>query len=216
MFFAAPARPLVVPRPGSGTPSTFLCRLRVRAMPPARPASPAPAAIAGVFSFLAVDPTTFPVLFAAPIDASFAFATVPLLLEELDDVDRFRAVDPALLWVPRRLCEPLELARALVVRLLVDALPRGFDLPPPDFRVLLLCCATRSSFTAIGIRLPGTEADYRNLRILGGNVRKPPPRAGSSTWELTSDVGIKVSPLRRTQENGERRCVSSAETQPSS
>ena len=186
MFFAAPARLLVVPRPGSGTPSTFLCRLRVSAMPPARPASPAPAAIAGVFSFLAVDPTTFPVLFAAPIDASFAFATVPLLLEELDDVDPFRAVDPALLWVPRRLCEPLELARALVVRLLVDALPRGFDLPPPDFRVLLLlvCCATGSSLRAVGICLPETGTDYRNLRILGGNVRK----ATDGQLDLGTDI----------------------------
>jgi hypothetical protein len=100
-----------------------------------------------------------------------------LLLEELDDVDRFRAVDPALFWVTRRLCEPLELARALVVRLLVDELPRGFDLPSPDFRVLLLlvCCATGPSLTAVGIRLPGIEADYRNLRILGGSVRKPRP-----------------------------------------
>jgi hypothetical protein len=132
MFFAAPARFLVVPRPGSGTPRTFLCRLRVSAMPPARPASPAPAASAGVLSFLAVDPTASPVLFAALIDASLAVATVPLLLEEFDEVDRFRAVDPALLWTLRRFCDPLELARDLVVRLLVDELPRGFDLPPPD------------------------------------------------------------------------------------
>ena len=108
-------------------------RLRVSAMPPARPASPAPAASAGVRSFLAVDPTASPVLFAALIDASFAFATVPVLLEEFDALDRFRAVEPALLWVPRRLCEPLELARDLVVRLLVDELRRGFDPPPPDF-----------------------------------------------------------------------------------
>ena len=132
--------------------------------------------------------------------------------------DRFRAGDPALLWVPRRLCERLELARALVVRLLVDELPRGFELPRPDFRVLLLlvCWATRSSFTAVGYGLPGTEADYRNLRILGGNVRKPPPWRGSARQELTSDIGIKVSLLRKTQENRERRCVSSAETPPSS
>ena len=69
-------------------------------MPPARPASPAPAATAGVLS-LAVDPTAPPALFAALIDVSFAFATVPLLLEEFDEFVRFRAVDPALLWVPR-------------------------------------------------------------------------------------------------------------------
>jgi hypothetical protein len=72
------------------------------------------------------------VLFAALIDASLAVATVPLLLEEFDEVDRFRAVDPTLLWALRRFCDPLELARDLVVRLLVDELPRGFDLPPPD------------------------------------------------------------------------------------
>ena len=191
MFFAAPARLLVAPRPGSGTPSTFRCRLRVSAMPPARPASPAPAAIAGVLSFLAVDPAASPVVFAALIDVSFALATVPLL----EEFYRFRAVDPGLLWVPRRLCAPLELARAFVVRLLVDALPRGFDLPPPDFRVLLLlvCWATRSSLTAVGIRLPGTEADYRKLRILGGNVRRDVPAGQRSSQELTSDVGIKVS-----------------------
>jgi len=100
-------------------------------MPPARPASPAPAAIAGVLSFLAVDPTASPVLFAALIDASLAFATVPFLVEEVDEFDRFRAVDPALPWVPRRLCEPLELERDFVVRVLVDEPVRGFDLPPP-------------------------------------------------------------------------------------
>ncbi|HWM63541.1 MAG TPA: hypothetical protein VNP96_06065 [Solirubrobacterales bacterium] len=118
---------------------------------------------------MALDPTASRVLFAALIDASFAFATVPLSPEEFD---RFRVVDPALLWVPRRFCERLELARDLVVRLLVDALLRGFDPPPPDFRVLLLlvCWAIRSSLTAVWVRLPGTEADYRNLRILGGNV----------------------------------------------
>lgn len=187
MFFAAPARFLVVPRPGRGTPSTFLCRPRVSAMPPARPASPAPAASAGVLSFLAVDPTASPVLFAALIDASFAFATGPLVPEEFEELD-FRAVDPALLWVPRRLCEPLELARALVVRLLVDELPRGFDLPPPDFRVLLLlvCWATRSSLTAVGVRLPGTEADYRNLRILGANLRTP------RRWRAALDLGADI------------------------
>ena len=58
------------------------------------------AATAGVLS-LAVDPTAPPALFAALIDVSFAFATVPLLLEEFDEFVRFRAVDLALLWVPR-------------------------------------------------------------------------------------------------------------------
>ena len=161
MFFAALARFLVVPRPGIGTPSTFLFRLRVSAMPPARPASPAPAAIAGVLSFLAVDAAASPALLAASIDESFAFATVPLL-EEVEPFDRFRAVDPALLWVPRRLCEALELARALVVRLLVDELPRGFDPPPREFCVLLLlvCWCHRSLLDGRGIMLlPGTEAD---------------------------------------------------------
>ena len=194
MFFAAAARFLVVPRPGIGTPSTFLCRLRIIAMPPARPASPAPAAIAGVLSFLAVDATASPVLSAASIDASFAFATVPLL-EEFDALDRFRAVDPALLWVPRRLCEPLELGRALVVRLLVDELPRGFDLSPPDCRVLLLlvCCATGSSLDS---RRDKATRDRRRLpefADIGRKCAKATSLGGQrATSELTSDVGIKV------------------------
>jgi hypothetical protein len=150
MFFAAPAKFLVVPRPGRGMPSTFLCRLRVSAIPPARPASPAPATIAGVLSFLAVDPTASPAPVAALTDASLAFSTVPLLLDELDELDRFRAVDPALLWVLRLFGVRLEADRDVVVRVFADEL-RGFDPRLPEFRVplLLVCCATESSLRAV-------------------------------------------------------------------
>ena len=147
MFFAAPARFLVVLRPGNGTPSTFLCRLRVSAMPPASPARLAPATNAGVLSFLAVDPTAFPASVAALTDVSLAFSTAPLLLDEPDELDRLRAVDPALFWVVRLLFERLELDRDFVVRDFVVrgfVELRGFDLPRVDFRVVLLlvCCAT--------------------------------------------------------------------------
>ena len=158
MFFAAPARFLVVLRPGSGMPSTFLCRLRVSAIPPARPARLAPATIAGVLSFFAVDPTAFPALVAALTDVSLAFSTVPLLLDELDELDRLRAVDPALFWVVRLLCERLELDRDFVVRVFVDEV-RGFDLPPLDFRVplLLVCCATEPSLRAVELGYRASE-----------------------------------------------------------
>ena len=94
MFFAAPAKFLVVLRPGNGMPNTFLCRLRVSAMPPASPARLAAATNAGVLSFLAVDPTASPALVATLTDASLAFSAVPLLLEERDELDGLRAVDP--------------------------------------------------------------------------------------------------------------------------
>jgi hypothetical protein len=160
MFFAAPAKFLVVLRAGNGTPSTFLCRLRVSAIPPARPARPAPATKPGVLSFLTVDPTVSSALVAAFTDASFALSTVPLLLEELDEPDRFRAVravDPALLCALRLFCARLELDRDFVVRF-VDEL-RGFDLPPLDFRVLLplVCCATGLSLRAAHVGYPGPE-----------------------------------------------------------
>jgi hypothetical protein len=161
MFFAAPAKFLVVLRPGNGTPSTFFCRLRVSAIPPARPARPAPATKPGVLSFLTVDPTVSPAPVAALTDASFAFSTVPLLLEALDEPDRFRAVravDPPLLCALRLFCARLELDRDFVVRDFVDEL-RGFDPPPLDFLVLLLlvCCATRPSLRAAHIGYPGPE-----------------------------------------------------------
>lgn len=158
MFFAAPARFLVALRPGNETPSTFLCRLRVSAIPPASPASPAPATIAGVLSFLAVDPTASPAPVAALTDASFAFSTVPLLLEELGELDRFRAVDPALLWASLLFCERLDLDRDLVVRVFADEL-RGFDPPFPEFRVLLrlVCWATGPSLRAVELGYPGLE-----------------------------------------------------------
>ena len=161
MFFAAPATFLVVLRPGNGTPSTFLCRLRVSATPPARPARPAPATNAGVLSFLTVDPTVSPALVAALTDASFAFSTVPLLLDELDEPDRFRAVcavDPALLCALRLFRGRLEPDRDFVVRVFVDEL-RGFVLPLLVFGVLLLfvCCATGPSLRAARTGYPGPE-----------------------------------------------------------
>ena len=181
MFFAAPAKFLVVLRPGNGMPNTFLCRLRVSAMPPASPARLAAATNAGVLSFLAVDPTASPALVATLTDASLAFSAVPLLLEERDELDGLRAVDPALLCDVRlpcerlerdeldglravdppllcavRLpCERLELDRDLVLRVFVDEL-RGFELPPLDLRVLLpfVCCATGPLLKSCRARLP--------------------------------------------------------------
>jgi hypothetical protein len=72
---------------------------------------------------------------------------VPLLLEELD---RFRAVDVAF-------CERLELDRDFVVRVFADELLRGFDLVPPDLRVLVLlvCCAISSSSDGCEPGYPG-------------------------------------------------------------
>jgi hypothetical protein len=81
---------------------------------------------------LAVDPTAFPAPVAALTDVSLAFSTVPLLLGELDELDRFRAVDPALLWVLLLFCERLEVDRGFAVCVFVDEL-RGFALPPLDF-----------------------------------------------------------------------------------
>ena len=176
MFFAAPATFLVVLRLGNGTPSTFLCRLRVSATPPARPARLAPATNAGVLSFLTVDPTVSPALVAALTDASFAFSTVPLLLDELDEPDRFRAVcgvDPALLCALRLFCGRLGLDRDFVVRVFVDEL-RGFELPLLDFRVL---CSSRllrhlTSLRAARIGYPGPEPIVGICGVLVGNVRR--------------------------------------------
>jgi hypothetical protein len=83
-------------RPGSGTPSTRLCLSRASATPPARPARPTPAAIAGVFSFFAVDPTALPALLAPSTAESRADATAPLSLldcERLLERDRLRDAD---------------------------------------------------------------------------------------------------------------------------
>jgi hypothetical protein len=187
MFFAAPAKFLVVLRPGNGTPNTFLCRLRVSAMPPASPARLAAATNAGVLSFLAVDPTASPALVATLTDASLAFSAVPLLLEERDELDGLRAVDPALLDV-RLPCERLELDRDLVLRVFVDEL-RGLELPPLDLRVLLpfVCCATGPSLRAVELDYPRIEADSRNLRVLVEDLRSPiraPVSAGSAAGGL--------------------------------
>ena len=155
MFFAAPAKFLVVLRPGNGMPNTFFCRLRVSAMPQASPARLAAATNAGVLSFLAVDPTASPALVATLTDASLAFSAVPLLLEERDELDGLRAVDPPLLCAVRLPCERLELDRDLVLRVFVDEL-RGFELPPLDLRVLLqfVCCATGPLIKSCRARLP--------------------------------------------------------------
>ena len=174
MFFAAPAKFLVVLRPGNGTPNTFLCRRRVSAMPPASPARLAPATNAGVLSFLAVDPTASPALVAALTDASFAFLALPLLLEELDELDCLRAVDPALLCDLRLPCERLELDGDLAVRVFVDEL-RGFELPPEDFRVLELDgdLAVRVFVDELrGFELP--PEDFRVLELLVCCATGPP------------------------------------------
>jgi hypothetical protein len=64
-------------------PKTLLFLLRVRAIPAATPASPVPAAIAGILSFLAADATALPAVFAPLTVAYFAASTVPLSFDEL-------------------------------------------------------------------------------------------------------------------------------------
>jgi hypothetical protein len=138
-FFAASARFFVAPRAalrlGSGTPSTRLCRSRVSAMPPARPASPAPAAIAGVFRLFAADPTE-----------SLAAATVLLPFDELpplrafDELPPLRVVDDRerdvfrpLLAFRERFC----VERAFEPRAVLDE-PREFDRLRLELRLDLL------------------------------------------------------------------------------
>jgi hypothetical protein len=101
-FFAAPdsffdvARALL--RVRSGTPGDFLFLPRPRAIPPASPASPTPAAIAGVLNCLAADVTALPALFAPLTVVSLAAPTMPLLS---DDFDLLRPEDALELAVPR-------------------------------------------------------------------------------------------------------------------
>jgi hypothetical protein len=222
MFFAAPAKFLVVLRPGNGTPNTFLCRLRVSAMPPASPARLAAATNAGVLSFLAVDPTASPAPVATLTDASLAFSAGPLLLEERaeldclravdpallgdvrlpcerlerDELDCLRFVDPALLCAVRLPCERLELDRDLVVRVFVDEL-RGLELPPLDLRVLLpfVCAATGPLLKSCRARLPRTRADSRNLRVLVEDLRSPIRPRIPSALAAASNSCVRGRPL---------------------
>jgi hypothetical protein len=135
---------------------------------------------------LAVDPTASPAPDAALTDASFAFSTVPLLLEELGELDRFRAVDPALLWALLLFCERLDLDRDLVVRVFADEL-RGFDPPFPEFRVLLrlVCWATGPSLRAVELGYPGLEPIIGICGALVGDVRTPDSRG---------DIGRALAP----------------------
>jgi hypothetical protein len=80
--------------PGSDPTSDFLDFVpRPRATPPAIPASPTPAAIAGVLNRFAVDATALPALFAPFTVVSLAVCTVLFLLDvlgvlRLEDVPR--------------------------------------------------------------------------------------------------------------------------------
>jgi hypothetical protein len=91
MFFAASPRLLVVARRlGNGMPRTFLFLLRVRAIPVATPAMPAPAAITGVLSLLAAAVTASAAVFAPLAVASFAASTAPFF----DELAFVRLEDP--------------------------------------------------------------------------------------------------------------------------
>jgi hypothetical protein len=112
MFFAAFPRLFVVSRRlGNEMPKTFLFLLWARATPAATPASPAPAAIAGVLSFFAVEATALPAVFAPLTVASLAASTVLLSFDEL----AFVRCEDALGRLLRRdvpgLCERLRLER---------------------------------------------------------------------------------------------------------
>jgi hypothetical protein len=83
-FFTAPESffdVALVLRPGSGTLSDFLDFVpRPRAIPPATPASPTPAAIAGVLNCFAADATAPPAVFAPLTVVSLAVSIVLFLL----------------------------------------------------------------------------------------------------------------------------------------
>ncbi|HZB05596.1 MAG TPA: hypothetical protein VE449_03320 [Thermoleophilaceae bacterium] len=78
-------------RPCSGRLNPFLPLARPTAIPPTRPASPTPAAIAGALSCWAVDATALP--------ASFALVTAVSLL--FDDLDALRVEDAVGRGLPR-------------------------------------------------------------------------------------------------------------------
>jgi hypothetical protein len=145
MFFAASPRLFVVARPvprrlGNAMPKILLLLLRVRAIPAATPASPVPAAIAGVLSFLAVDMTALPAVFAPLAVASFATSTAPLLFDELALVRPEDALGRALRCDVLAFFERLALERDFAaVRPFAGEL-RLFDRLPELALDLLLVC----------------------------------------------------------------------------
>jgi hypothetical protein len=122
--------PLAALRPCSGMLNPFLFLARPRAIPPASPASPTPAAIAGVLSCLAVDATALPAFFAPVTVVSLAVLIAPLLSEDFDVLRLEDAVGrglprDGLPFCERRVLEcDLAAARPLAVALrALDRLP---------------------------------------------------------------------------------------------
>jgi hypothetical protein len=116
-------------RPCSGMLNRFSFFLRPSAIPPASPASPTPAAMAGVLSCLAVDATALPAFLAPVTVVSLAVLNAPLLFEGFDVLRLEDAVERGLPRDGLGLCERRVLecdlaARPLAVELrALDRLP---------------------------------------------------------------------------------------------
>jgi hypothetical protein len=121
---------------------------------------------------------------------------------------RFRAVDAAFFWVPLRLCERVEVDRDFVVRVFADELLRGFDLPPPDLRVLVLvllvCCATGSSSDGCEPGYLGAAQVVGTCELLPGMLRKAgtplPSTARPAAALSTRQAGCSDGARRRVPE----------------